>query len=192
MSLRSEWLHSNMVPNSYTVAYQRTLSTPSPPSSCPGRAWKKLAVWIICFLPHLTEILDLLLIIFPVLMEICRLQHSSDVNFLGWRTWRIDTIFCHHVISLFCESILPLEFLASLELKDSSEVPVETLLIIRLIAWITKRIPFQSILSIVTPVTSLQYLINSQRYRLGTVNPKSFIGKVLLRIKWKFELNYTL
>ena len=25
-------------------------------------------------------------------------------------------------------------------------------------------------------------------YRSGTVNSKSFIGKVLLRIKWKFEL----
>ena len=25
-------------------------------------------------------------------------------------------------------------------------------------------------------------------YRLGTVNSKSFIGKVLLRIKWKFKL----
>ena len=29
-------------------------------------------------------------------------------------------------------------------------------------------------------------------YRLGTVNSKSFIGKVLLWIKWKFELNSTL
>ena len=29
-------------------------------------------------------------------------------------------------------------------------------------------------------------------YRSGTVNSKSFVGKVLLRIKWKFELNYTL
>ena len=26
-------------------------------------------------------------------------------------------------------------------------------------------------------------------YRPGTVNSKSFVGKVLLRIKWKFELN---
>ena len=26
-------------------------------------------------------------------------------------------------------------------------------------------------------------------YRSGTVNLKSFIGKVLLQIKWKFELN---
>ena len=26
-------------------------------------------------------------------------------------------------------------------------------------------------------------------YRPGTVNSKSFIGKVLLLIKWKFELN---
>ena len=25
-------------------------------------------------------------------------------------------------------------------------------------------------------------------YRSGTVNSKSFVGKVLLRIKWKFEL----
>ena len=29
-------------------------------------------------------------------------------------------------------------------------------------------------------------------YRSGMVNSKSFIGKVLLRIKWKFKLTYTL
>ena len=29
----------------------------------------------------------------------------------------------------------------------------------------------------------------STTYRSGTVNSKSFVGKVLLRIKWKFELN---
>ena len=29
-------------------------------------------------------------------------------------------------------------------------------------------------------------------YRLGTVNSKSFVGKVFLQIKWKFELYYTL
>ena len=29
-------------------------------------------------------------------------------------------------------------------------------------------------------------------YRSGTVNSKSFVGKVLLRIKWKFKLNNTL
>ena len=28
----------------------------------------------------------------------------------------------------------------------------------------------------------------SLTYRLGTVNSKSFVGKVLLQIKWKFEL----
>ena len=27
-------------------------------------------------------------------------------------------------------------------------------------------------------------------YRLGPVNSKSFVGKVLLRIKWKFELQH--
>ena len=27
-------------------------------------------------------------------------------------------------------------------------------------------------------------------YRSGTVNLKSFVSKVLLQIKWKFELNY--
>ena len=31
-----------------------------------------------------------------------------------------------------------------------------------------------------------------RRYRSGTVNSKSFVGKVLLRIKWKFELIYAL
>ena len=29
-------------------------------------------------------------------------------------------------------------------------------------------------------------------YRSGTVNSKSFVGKVFLRIKWKFELIYAL
>ena len=29
-------------------------------------------------------------------------------------------------------------------------------------------------------------------YRSGTVNSKSFVGKVFLRIKWKFELTYAL
>ena len=29
-------------------------------------------------------------------------------------------------------------------------------------------------------------------YRSGTVNSNSFVGKVLLRIKWKFELTYAL
>ena len=29
-------------------------------------------------------------------------------------------------------------------------------------------------------------------YRSGMVNSKSFVGKVLLRIKWKFELTYAL
>ena len=28
-----------------------------------------------------------------------------------------------------------------------------------------------------------------QYYRSGTVNSKSFVGTVLLRIKWKFQLN---
>ena len=32
----------------------------------------------------------------------------------------------------------------------------------------------------------------SSRYRSGTVNSKSFVGKVLLWIKRKFKLNYTL
>ena len=30
------------------------------------------------------------------------------------------------------------------------------------------------------------------RYRLGTVNSKSFVSKDFLQIKWKFELNYAL
>ena len=43
----------------------------------------------------------------------------------------------------------------------------------------------------------IKYMCNHQRhdssichfcYRSGTVNSKSFVGKVLLRIKWKFEL----
>ena len=31
-------------------------------------------------------------------------------------------------------------------------------------------------------------MYHNETYRSGTVNSKSFIGKVLLRIKWKFEL----
>ena len=31
-------------------------------------------------------------------------------------------------------------------------------------------------------------LVVNNNYRLGTVNSKSFVGKILLRIKWKFEL----
>ena len=36
----------------------------------------------------------------------------------------------------------------------------------------------------------LPHVNNDQelKYRSGTVNSKSFVGKVLLRIKWKFEL----
>ena len=34
-----------------------------------------------------------------------------------------------------------------------------------------------------------QTSLNVSWYRSGTVNSKSFVGKVLLRIKWKFELN---
>ena len=30
---------------------------------------------------------------------------------------------------------------------------------------------------------------DKRKYRSGMVNSKSFVGKVLLRIKWKFELN---
>ena len=33
------------------------------------------------------------------------------------------------------------------------------------------------------------FLFHRCEYRSGTVNSKSFVGKVLLRIKWKFELN---
>ena len=32
----------------------------------------------------------------------------------------------------------------------------------------------------------------NDKYRSGTVNSKSFVGKVLLRIKQKFELTYAL
>ena len=36
------------------------------------------------------------------------------------------------------------------------------------------------------------YDVMNADYRSGTVNSKSFVGKVLLWIKWKFELNNTL
>ena len=35
-------------------------------------------------------------------------------------------------------------------------------------------------------------ITGSKDYRSGTVNSKPFVGKVLLRIKWKFELTYAL
>ena len=38
----------------------------------------------------------------------------------------------------------------------------------------------------------LTIVVQSFKYRSGTVNSKSFVGKVLLRIKWKFELTYAL
>ena len=34
--------------------------------------------------------------------------------------------------------------------------------------------------------------VNVSRYRSGTVNSKSFVGKVLLQIKWRFQLTYAL
>ena len=41
------------------------------------------------------------------------------------------------------------------------------------------------------PLHSTERALTGQT-RLDTVNSKSFVGKVLLRIKSKFELNYTL
>ena len=32
-------------------------------------------------------------------------------------------------------------------------------------------------------------LVSNLKYRSGTVNSKSFVGKVWLQIKWKFKLN---
>ena len=36
-------------------------------------------------------------------------------------------------------------------------------------------------------ICALNYIVKC--YRSGMVNLKSFVGKVLLQIKWKFELN---
>ena len=46
----------------------------------------------------------------------------------------------------------------------------------------------------VTNELSKDYIENlrNSSYRSGTVNSKSFVGKVLLRIKRKFELTYAL
>ena len=41
-------------------------------------------------------------------------------------------------------------------------------------------------------IQNFNYFSVNFKYRSGTVNSKSFVGKVLLRIKWKFELNSTL
>ena len=42
--------------------------------------------------------------------------------------------------------------------------------------------------SLCSAVFSPCYLSRECRYRLGTINSKSFVSKVLLRIKWKFKL----
>ena len=42
-------------------------------------------------------------------------------------------------------------------------------------------------LLVLTHISS--FFSNTWKYRSGTVNSKSFVGKVLLWIKWKFELN---
>ena len=40
------------------------------------------------------------------------------------------------------------------------------------------------------PISSINTVVSLRQlhYRSGTVNSKSFVGKVFLRIKWKFEL----
>ena len=56
----------------------------------------------------------------------------------------------------------------------------------------TLRIVSKSTFSKEKAQTSLLHThahIFGSQYRSGTVNSKSFVGKVLLRIKWKFELN---
>ena len=47
------------------------------------------------------------------------------------------------------------------------------------------------IINNIMDVTMLTY-VQFCKYRSGTVNSKSFVGKVLLRIKRKFELIYAL
>ena len=47
-----------------------------------------------------------------------------------------------------------------------------------------------SLFSMVKETHTLQFVVLN--YRSGTVNLKSFVGKVLLRIKRKFELTYAL
>ena len=38
----------------------------------------------------------------------------------------------------------------------------------------------------------MEEMAGKRKYRSGTVNSKSFVGKVFLRIKQKFELTYAL
>ena len=47
---------------------------------------------------------------------------------------------------------------------------------------------FYSDLQCVSQLMTLITLVDPVCYRSGTVNSKSFVGKILLRIKWKFEL----
>ena len=49
--------------------------------------------------------------------------------------------------------------------------------------------PFSGIKVHIEDVTSVFKYSRNIQYRSGTVNSKSFVGKVLLRIKRKFELN---
>ena len=64
---------------------------------------------------------------------------------------------------------------------------------IRMVQWIERQNSDQSLWSIFLHTAgTFPSLLSCLHYRSGTVNSKSFVGKVLLRIKWKFELTYAL
>ena len=53
------------------------------------------------------------------------------------------------------------------------------------------KITKNSLLQIIDSVDSIEFnpeKLKQWHYRLGTVNSKSFVSKILLQIKWKFEL----
>ena len=49
-------------------------------------------------------------------------------------------------------------------------------------------LPHRNTLFVIVSANATRATFYESIYRSGTVNSKSFVGKVLLRIKWKFEL----
>ena len=55
--------------------------------------------------------------------------------------------------------------------------------------WLVTRLRICLTAKVLDTGTLFAHCGSYQQYRSGTVNSKSFVGKVLLRIKQKFELN---
>ena len=55
--------------------------------------------------------------------------------------------------------------------------------------WSLSEVLYNTALVISDTKWEFRVSFRQKKYRSGTVNSKSFVSKVLLRIKWKFELN---